>query len=303
MNLSPRLSRVNSQEWDCWVIWWVSVELYKKLSTHFPECSTTQSQFWTILIHALPAPISRLSRPQSGFQYRAKLPFGGCNFHLRVTRGKGTKLQFGLASLTWSARVPWQVGEWERGSGWGNGVCGQVGTWRYNLDPKPGKSWWFGLSLKHPAKDEMQNAFPVKQKLLRGRGSMELFVLQHDPLPRPTAKGNKLLTVVSWTPGPSNQRTGSPGNTCKSLSKSRERCVKCVPSTAHSEASGSSRYTKSLHPTPLSLNFLKTHCQQFDRIESSVLKGLETSTHSSREVQWGILQSWSPFSYLEQEDS
>lgn len=148
MNLSPCLSRVNSQKWDCWVTWWASVELYKKPPTHFPECSTIQNQFWTILIHALPAPISRLSRPQSGFQYRAKLPFGGCNFHLRVTRGKCTKLQFGLASLTWPARVPWQVGEWERGSRGGGTVS--VDSWERGGTtwiPNQGKVGGLGSAL------------------------------------------------------------------------------------------------------------------------------------------------------------
>ena len=75
-------------------------------------------------------------------------------------------------------------------TGWGsekreevlwNSICEQLGTWWCNLDPKPEKSWWFGLSLKHQAKDEM--LFQSNRSLLRGERSMELFVLQPDPPP------------------------------------------------------------------------------------------------------------------------
>lgn len=103
VNPSPHLSRVNSQEWGCWVMCWVYVELPKQLPTHSPECSTIQSQFWTLQIQALPSPINCLSRGQSGLCYQAKLPFGGCHLLLGTVGGKVTKLRFGLKSnMAWA---------------------------------------------------------------------------------------------------------------------------------------------------------------------------------------------------------
>lgn len=92
---------------------------------------------------------------------------------------------------------------------------------------------------------------------------MGLFVLQPDAPLQTHCKG-KSLTVVPL------------GSTCKSLSKSRESCVKCDASIAHPEAYGYSEYTNSIHPTPLSLNFLKMKAlpTQFDKITSTVLKRL-----------------------------
>lgn len=170
--------------------------------------------------------------------------------------GKVTKLQLRLTNLTWSGNIPRQVGEGEhllRKAESGVRLC--------YLDPKPGKIWWFWFSLNHQVKQEMQNALPVEQKKpLRGRGNMELFVLQPNPPPQTHCKG-KLLTAVSLNSKGSKKRTTPPGNTCKSVSKSRESCVKCVPSITHPKASGYSKHTNSIHHTLLSPSFLKAYCQ------------------------------------------
>lgn len=130
-----------------------------------------------------------------------------------------------------------------RGAAVGDISGEQQGTWWCNLDPKPGEILQFCLSLKHQVKGVMQNALPVKLKLLRVGGNRNYLYCNLICLPKPATKNC------------------APGHTCKSLSKSRESCVKCVPSIAHTEASGFSKYTNSIHLTPLWANFLKTCCQ------------------------------------------
>lgn len=138
MNLSPHLPRVNSWKWDFWVIWWLYVELYKKLLTHFPEC---YGRVWTLKSMLSPVQsVSCLSRGQRGLLYQAKLPFMSYYFHMGVAGGKVRKLQLGLTRLMWAEQIPWQVGEWERGKGTGPDISGeQLGTCWYNLDLTQGE--------------------------------------------------------------------------------------------------------------------------------------------------------------------
>lgn len=181
MNLRSCLSRVNSQEWDCWVIWRVSVELCKKMPAVFQTALPLKANFKPFSSIALPSPVSHLSRPQSGFKYQAKLPFRRCNVLESYKRQRHTISVWPPGSnMAWAGSLTgW--GSEKREGVWGNSICGQLGTWRCNLDPKPEKTWWFGLSLKHQAKDEM--LFQSNRSLLRGERSMELFVLKPDPPP------------------------------------------------------------------------------------------------------------------------
>lgn len=137
MNLSPHLSRVDSQKWDFWIIWWLYVELYKKLLTHFPECC---GRFWTLesMLSSVQS-VSCLSTGQKGLLYQAKLPFRRCYFHMGVAGGKIRKLQLGLKiNVDWTnSLTSRRVGKRKRNRG--------RYLWRtardllYNLDPTQGE--------------------------------------------------------------------------------------------------------------------------------------------------------------------
>lgn len=86
VNLSPPLSRANSQECDRWVIRWTYAKHCQTLPTQsFPECCTIKNQSWTVQIHLVPSPVGH------GLWCQAQLPFWECYFHLGAMGGKDIK--------------------------------------------------------------------------------------------------------------------------------------------------------------------------------------------------------------------
>lgn len=211
-------------------------------------------------------PISCLSRWWSGLRYQAKLPLGNIISSWELQEAKPQNF-----NLDCKPNVAWADsstgGRARKGNrGVGGNICGrQLGTWRRNMDSKPGKMW-FWLSLKHQVKDVIHNALPVKQKLLRGGG------------------GTGTICIATWSSSLySLQRIVPAGNTGKSLSKSKKSCVKRVPSIAHQEASGFSQYTNSNHRHPLITRLPEdTLPTQFDKIVSSFQKAWNPGSEPNR---------------------
>lgn len=130
----------------------------------------------TTQLHAFPSPVS------CGLRISGKASFQGILFSLGSCGRQRQKSSFGLL------RVTWPRDSRHRGS------CIRGGC-LCRLDPKLGKIWWFWLCFKRFVGTEMPAALAAKQKLLRGEGNAEIFVLQPDPQTQTHCKG-KLLTAA-----------------------------------------------------------------------------------------------------------